>query len=221
MPYAEMRLAVPSLPERLQGGGVLISGDSDALEQAWGDYVLQDHPLVAELDGEVTTRTPQIDVRDFSAPGSNHARPSFAPRDSDVHIAAVSPAVVDPDAAGRGLRSHRKLENWLAEHIRQEGYAPVDPLPTDPPFDLAWRQEGRLNVVEVKSLTSANQTSQLRTGLGQVLEYAELLGPDERVRLILFVEGEPNGRHWPAVCRSAGVDLWWPGQLMPGPAEED
>lgn len=139
-------------------------------------------------------------------------RPSFSERDASVQVAPPGPAE-DPDTSGRGLRSHRELENWLAERIRAAGHEPRDHSPLDPPFDLAWEDADGLHVVEVKSITSGNEISQMRCGLGQVLEYAQLLRTHEKVHPILFLEREPTGPHWSATCRSAGVELWWPSNL--------
>lgn len=138
-------------------------------------------------------------------------RPPFTPRDSRVQVSPGIASTADPDVSGRGLRAHRELENWLARTAASAGLHPEDPSLTDPPFDLAWRDGDELTVVEVKSITSGNETSQLRLGLGQILEYACMLRGVTSVRPVLFVERAPSADHWEAVCQSAGVELWWPG----------
>jgi hypothetical protein len=78
-------------------------------------------------------------------------------------------------------------------------------------FDLAWIDGSSLYVAEVKSLTVANETSQLRLGLGQVLHYQSLLRatvPD--VRAVLAVERQPGDPKWQALCSEHGVLLVWP-----------
>jgi hypothetical protein len=139
-------------------------------------------------------------------------RPLFRVRDAG---AGPSPAVPtpDPDAADRGFRAHRQLENWLADQVRAAGLVPLDPGPADPPFDLAWDEPDTLTVVEVKSLTSANETPQLRSGLAEVLDHAQHLGTPHRVRPVLFVEREPTAPRWASLCRRLGVELWWPGTV--------
>ena len=67
-------------------------------------------------------------------------------------------------------------------------------------------------LAEVKSITDTNQVSQLRTGLGQLMDYAaELEAQGETVvRLLLVLEAAPQSpRHWRRACRRAGVDLTW------------
>lgn len=153
------------------------------------------------------------DPSDASGVSTSARRPDFVPRDARVQVAPAAGATLDPDASGRGLRAHRKLENWLASRAAADGLLPQDPDTTDPPFDLCWEDAGHLTVVEVKSITWANETSQLRLGLGQVLEYAQILRTRGPVRPVLFVEQAPSAQHWASVCESAGVQLWWPDNL--------
>lgn len=64
----------------------------------------------------------------------------------------------------------------LADAITERGHEALEPEVQDPPFDVAWRgTDGTINVVEVKNSTPANQTAQLRRGLGQVLDYDHTL----------------------------------------------
>ena len=66
-------------------------------------------------------------------------------------------------------------------------------------------------VVEVKSLTGANEAGQIRLGLGQVLDYEHrLLWNDDYVRPILAVERKPAAEHWKRLCEAHGVALVWP-----------
>lgn len=139
-----------------------------------------------------------------------YGRP-FAGRDPNVRpLAAVT--ATDPDTSGRGLRAHRALELWLAERARESGWVPLDPESADPQFDLAWFEGEVLRVAEVKSLTMANEAGQIRTGLGQVLDYQFRLRErvQGEVRAVLFVERQPHAPHWRELCRNHGVDLAWP-----------
>ena len=49
---------------------------------------------------------------------------------------------------------------------------------TDPQVDVGWWRGDRLVVVEVKSTLGGNECSQLRLGLGQVMDYRQQLGGD-------------------------------------------
>ena len=68
-----------------------------------------------------------------------------------------------------------------------------------------------MTVVEVKSLTSANEAGQIRLGLGQVLDYQHQLDQaGAKVQAVLAVECAPTGEHWLVLCRRHGVQLVWP-----------
>ena len=100
--------------------------------------------------------------------------------------------------------------------------------------DLLWRctQGGKrlLFVAEVKSLPAdygaSPDDSQLRKGLGQVLEYRELFRRDQgtepdfgydEVHAVLAVEHPPADLDlWQRTCNSVDVHLWWRGQALPG-----
>jgi hypothetical protein len=72
--------------------------------------------------------------------------------------------------------------------------------------------DGNVTLVEVKSLTEANATAQPRTGLGQLLDYADHFR-DRPVRRVLRVERAPGDKaRWRRICEEAGVILAWPGQ---------
>lgn len=69
-----------------------------------------------------------------------------------------------------------------------------------------------LFVAEVKSLTVANESRQLRLGLGQVLHYRAMLQHQHpEVRPVLAVEREPSDGLWLDLCQELGVGLVWPG----------
>lgn len=94
------------------------------------------------------------------------------------------------------------------------GLEVLSPTAADPDFDVAWRDgHNRLTVSEVKSLTSDNETRQLRAGLGQVLDYQDQLqGRAAEVRALLWVEREPTEARWVSLCERHGVILAWPGR---------
>ncbi len=124
------------------------------------------------------------------------------------------PFSVDPAAVERGLRSHRELQNLLAETVAAIGYKPRRPQPLDPPWDLLWLNGEEAWVAEVKSLTRSNEERQLRLGLGQILIYRQRLRQSHSlVRAVLMVESKPLDPDWHALCDSLGVQLLWPAAL--------
>jgi len=101
----------------------------------------------------------------------------YRERDAEVQVrfpASRTPS--DPDAYGRGLRSHIRTEQELARIAEERGLRPLTPTIEDPPFDVAWEMpDGSIVLVEVKSTTESNETKQLRLGIGQILDYADSL----------------------------------------------
>ncbi|MFJ3339033.1 hypothetical protein [Streptomyces sp. NPDC086766] len=139
---------------------------------------------------------------------------TYVAPDEGMTPTSGAPSVPDPDLVGRNLSAHRRLQNRLAEAARAHGYIALSPGTLDPDFDLALLSaDGRVTVCEVKSLTSANETRQLRTGLGQILDYQDqLTARAPQVSAVLWVEREPSERRWVDLCRRVGVTLAWPGQ---------
>jgi hypothetical protein len=136
---------------------------------------------------------------------------SFVEDDEDVVPRAATPGAADPDLVGRGNRAHRRTRNALAAHLRSLGIQPLDPTPSDPPFDLAWWKNGVLYVAEVKSLTRANEQHQLRLGVGQLLYYCHLLGKRaEHVIPVLVPELKPRDPEWGKLCKVLNVRLAFP-----------
>lgn len=119
---------------------------------------------------------------------------------------------VDPNLIDRGTTAHMDVQDALAEALENQGLQPLSPKPGDPLFDIAWRQDGVAYIVEVKSLTDANEERQLRLGLGQVLSYVHLLRwPDvQAVRAVLAVERKPTADYWTTLCAQHDVILTWP-----------
>ena len=133
--------------------------------------------------------------------------------DESVQPAPAQPGVPDPDLIGRNLGAHRRLQNDLAKALEERGLVPLSPLPEDPDFDIAWRQsDSTLVVCEVKSLTESSETRQLRMGLGQILDYVDLLAAcAPSIQGVLWVERRPSNLRWVELCQRAGVVLAWPG----------
>lgn len=132
--------------------------------------------------------------------------------DEGATLAPAAPSAPDPALMGETLSKHRQLQNGLAQQVRDRGLQPLSPLPTDPAFDLAWRDDGTLTVAEVKSLRLENESHQLRAGLGQLLDYVDQLSARaQQVRGVLWVERAPSEDRWLGICERAGVILAWPG----------
>jgi predicted RNA-binding protein with PUA-like domain len=94
--------------------------------------------------------------RPAGMPGPERLGVPYREQDENAEPASPAPtAPGDPDAAGRGLRAHRRLQNHLKQVVEAAGYKPVSPSPADPDFDLAWETEPITFVVEVKSLHGA------------------------------------------------------------------
>ena len=132
--------------------------------------------------------------------------------DEEVITSTREPfAVLDPAIVERGLRGHKRTQNALADLVRSQGFVPRSPDPGEPPFDLAWEENGSVVVVEVKSVTNTNEERQLRLGLGQVLRYAyQLRSRNVPVRAVLAIERPPHDPSWLEVCQAVDVNLVWP-----------
>jgi hypothetical protein len=133
--------------------------------------------------------------------------------DEDVVPAPATPAP-NTELNGRNLRAHRRLQNQLATTLRGADLDPLSPSPADPDFDIAWRPDPDcLTVCEIKSLTKANETAQLRMGIGQLLDYIDQLQHRAKTVVgVLWVERAPADERWIALCQRAGICLAWPGR---------
>jgi hypothetical protein len=161
------------------------------------------HPLGAPTAAHPQRPNRRI-VRSRLATPYRHVDPTQAstPRD---------PFAVDPDAIDRGLRGHKLTQETLAEFAKHQQCEVLSPGDLDPHFDLAWRRGQTVTIVEVKSLTGANESGQIRLGLGQVLDYQhqlELTG--EPVHAVLAVEHSPGDSRWQLLCARHNVTLVWP-----------
>jgi hypothetical protein len=117
---------------------------------------------------------------------------------------------IDPDLGGRGLRAHNMTQNLLATVVREAGHEPRRPKPDEPQYDLAWETDDTTWVAEIKSITLQNEERQLRTALGQVLRYRQLLETSGRtVRAMIATEREPDDASWATLCASEQVALVW------------
>ena len=139
------------------------------------------------------------------------SRKPYVPKGNRPAPKEAVPSSPDPDLVGRGFKAHDQVQDALAAHIRSVGLVPEEP-PDGIPCDLLWTSGKGHFVAEVKSTTSANESHQLRLGLGQVLHYRALLrqqAPSIRVDAVLAAEREPDPI-WVNLCQEVGVRLVWP-----------
>lgn len=101
-------------------------------------------------------------------------------------------ATIDIAELERATRRHMQLQDRLADELLQRGVEPRSPAPSEPQFDLAFEHGDVIYVVEAKTGKPAT-SPQVRIGVGQVLEYCELLGGicAGDVRPVLLLETEP------------------------------
>ncbi|MCC6539657.1 MAG: hypothetical protein IT162_19060 [Bryobacterales bacterium] len=136
--------------------------------------------------------------------------------DEDVEVAPREAFITDPSKVERGWKGHRVTQNRLANHLRSLGVEPKQP-DGDVLYDLAWEIDGRSFVAEIKSISDANETGQMRLGLGQVLHYAHQLSQKRggaKVVPVLVPEREPLAPEWQDVCAGLGVTLTWPADFQ-------
>jgi hypothetical protein len=121
-------------------------------------------------------------------------------------VAMAEPFSTDPNLLDRALQSHSITQNMIATWVLDAGITPLSPSNETCDFDIAWNSEYEKVVCEVKSLSAENERHQIRFGLGQVLEYAHLLGAAP----ILVFSRKPDWLAVVAVARRAGVAILWP-----------
>lgn len=143
--------------------------------------------------------------------GPLHApyRKASSPQDTEEAVRKAGVLNQNPALVERALKAHSDTQNALAEVLRARGMTPLSPK-GNVDYDIAWREGDTLALGEVKSITHANQVAQLRTGVGQLLDYAaELAHHGEAVgRLFLVLERKPSvPEHWERVCHRAGITL--------------
>ncbi|HEY4270224.1 MAG TPA: hypothetical protein VGM94_18720 [Galbitalea sp.] len=126
--------------------------------------------------------------------------------------AAELPFARDPNAIDRALRAHVETQNALNDFLTARGARTWSPTDDEPEFDLAWVRRSIATVAEVKSITLANEDQQLRLGLGQVLDYQQIMTKAKpEIRAALAIEKAPRSDRWIELCERHGVVLVWPG----------
>ena len=138
----------------------------------------------------------------------------YIPADEEAASQQADVIEIDPDIIDRGRRGHARTQNIVSEWAKSQGFQPIRPVAGDPAFDVGWWDGDVFNVVEVKSLTEKNEVTQLRLGLGQVLDYSSQLNRAGVTAVpLLAVERKPTDARWVNVCDDYGVRLVWPEVL--------
>jgi hypothetical protein len=169
--------------------------------------VVHDRRWLLWWDG-AEDQTQENEQSEDEAPLARHRTPKSSPTGTaDPHLRLLE---FDPSELERGLKAHWRVEEALSRLITKRGFAPLQPA-GEPRFDIAWNDGETFHIVEVKSITQANEAAQLRLGLGQVLHYqhqiAQRGGNFEYVRAVLAIESESTEASWHELCAEANVQL--------------
>jgi predicted RNA-binding protein with PUA-like domain len=203
------------------GNALRVFKGAGGLVEYVGEFVVDDHEPFTWATAPSTAGGPPRQVIRFhlrpvnrppSTPDAELGAP-YQPLDETIEPASpTAPASADPDAVGRGWRAHRRLQNRLSELVRSAGYEPRRSTAADPDFDLAWTTPWGVVVVEVKSCTKANEVRQLRLGIGQVLDYEDVLrARGQAVQPALYLERAPSDSRWMPLANRHNIRLIWPG----------
>jgi hypothetical protein len=154
--------------------------------------------------------------------------PPGRPRDASYRRAEPNPVqgseqpfYRDPNQLDRALKADADVQNKLKDFLAANGARPWSPTPGEPDFDLAWIRAEVTFVAGVKSLAEGNEDRQLRLGLGQVLDYQELMATrSPGTRAVLAVERQPRDPRWVRLCerhhgQSGGARLPSAPRLVP------
>lgn len=136
---------------------------------------------------------------------------AFIQTDENIVVREAQGHRSSPELHTEANRSHRRLQNRLAEQLGLLGYTPLSPQPDDVLFDLAFFKEEKLVIVEVKSVSHDNQAAQFRDGFAQVCEYAEhylMRGMD--VTPVLYTEKTVTSERSASMAQRHGVLLGSP-----------
>jgi hypothetical protein len=187
-------------------------------DRLYGPFVYRDQQLsfnqiyFAKLPAAVVGLFP--DLR-RTAEHESAGRPYRPAGQQPANRSAATVFTTDPAKLERAVASHQRLQDQIAKRAGAAGWAAHSPRPIDPDYDLLLARAGAAIVVEVKSLTKANEDRQMRLGLGQVLMYRHVLAAARppgvrRVRAAIAAERRPSSDAWLELCERIGVVLVWP-----------
>lgn len=209
-----------ALGEQLPTGltaGAAAAASNDRIRQLLDPHFPGDPWGVQEFAWWLTHQIPAPDAAD----------PAYTPPPRGGEVPETLVFKTDPDKTDRGTIGHKDTQDALAEALRNAGLKPRSPKPGDPAFDIAWRDSdagGTAFICEVKSLTSENETGQIRLAIGQVLDYVHTLDSRRKagslplhwkgvraVRAVVAVERRPaEDARWTGLCEEHGITLTWP-----------
>jgi hypothetical protein len=113
---------------------------------------------------------------------------------------------IDAAAHERARLEHDRLCRLLIAHLRAAGIESGER--TGVPVDLAWTSlEDRTMIAEVKSSLGGHDRTQLRLGLGQVLEYRHRLSAEGVLADAVLLVSTVRDPVWYAICADANVLL--------------
>jgi len=112
--------------------------------------------------------------------------------------------VIDGEATADGLADHEDAVAELDRLVRAAGHTPLyDGIPR---VDISWEVPTGLVIVEVKSVTAANESHQIRLALGQILDYAvELTRAGHTVLPAIAISEDLRSSRWGRTCAAVGV----------------
>lgn len=122
--------------------------------------------------------------------------------------------VIDTDLSARARTAHNAVQDQLAAVLEAAGITPLRPAPHEPQYDLAWQQDDKLWVVEVKSTTPRNEVRQVRAAIGQVLHYrCDLAAGGRTVHAAVVTEHPVHNQALIDACRAVNITLASPEQF--------
>jgi hypothetical protein len=205
---AELKAALGYQPGYIIGRESVVPSDAiqDAVISGFGTAEAFRDAVVGHVG------TPPLGEIPAPTPATSELGQTYRPEDEDLKANRGDVFRVDPDRIDRGTQAHRKTQNLLASHLESCGLAPRSRSGPEPPYDLAWEDDGAIFVAEIKSLTDLNEERQLRLALGQILRYEQLLAAltGKPIRKVIAVEREPERHDWVDLCASHNIELVWP-----------
>jgi hypothetical protein len=159
------------------------------------------------------SREEGVVLKDYRVLAPNEIGQSY--KEANENVPDMDKIIVvakDPDSSGRGLATHNRIQNLIANIIRSMGMIPLSPKQGEPEFDIAWKRKEALFVCEVKSITPENEERQLRMAIGQVIRYRQKLSAMGHEPVVSVVAGErpPGDSSWNELCVNEGILLIWP-----------
>lgn len=208
-------------PPKLKGLGT----PSNSHREVWARYIDDQEALqqrakeiMRSLDGVPSPRSPlpteareprlraRGKVSGDALLGDFVPRPELVGRKGKGHW-------VDPAAYDQANGAHESTRIALAHAFEVEGFSVHEGTEPDLLYDVGAKRDTVRVIVEVKSLPTTGEETQLRLGLGQILWYRDRWreASDDSCVAVLCVERKP-ARHeqWQALCDSVAVVLTWP-----------